>query len=198
MHHELSVSRLDQCGPRVPSSVLPIFRHKMRNFEIARPTLLVSYPENRLTLGVCLCRQEKKRPFKPEWESVRCPGRATLSATCRCSKLPCRVPAIRGESVCRVHSGGQRRYSKRRELGKFAGNWCSAVPWLISEAAPTASDGGLIIQSGLDLLSRNAGTVRVTIGSSDPLCDDRSGASLIVGSVIARCDEAYGHQELYH
>src|SRR6266403_3371624 len=81
MHHEPSVSRLDQCGPRVPPAVLPIFRHKMMNFEIARPTLLVSYPENRLTLGVCLCRQVKKRPYKPGRESVRAHARA--ASLCR-------------------------------------------------------------------------------------------------------------------
>jgi hypothetical protein len=47
------------------------------------------------------------RPYKPDWRAALALAEAAprCRARCRRSKAPCRGPAIRGKSVCRLHGG---------------------------------------------------------------------------------------------
>jgi hypothetical protein len=48
-----------------------------------------------------------RRPYVPDWETALAKAQAAprCRARCRCSKLPCRGPAMRGKLVCRLHGG---------------------------------------------------------------------------------------------
>ena len=48
-----------------------------------------------------------RRPYKPDWQAALTFARAAprCRARCRRSKLPCRGPAMRGKTVCRLHGG---------------------------------------------------------------------------------------------
>jgi hypothetical protein len=47
------------------------------------------------------------RPYTPDWETALALAQTAsrCRARCRRPKLPCRGPAMRGKSVCRLHGG---------------------------------------------------------------------------------------------
>ena len=48
-----------------------------------------------------------RRPYRPDWKNGLKHAQAAprCRARCRRSKLPCRAPAMRGKTVCRLHGG---------------------------------------------------------------------------------------------
>ena len=49
----------------------------------------------------------ERRSYEPDWKAALLLAQAAprCRARCRRSKLPCRAPAMRGKSVCRLHGG---------------------------------------------------------------------------------------------